>query len=454
MNKSILSVVFSILLSIGMATAQSDTLVVKSYGGPDFEQASEIIPCASGGYALVGTTGSNQSGNTDVFVARIDDELNCVWSHNFGGSDVEWGLSIVEDWSGNFLVCGYTSSAGAGSYDMLVMKVNATGDLMWQQSFGGTDWDFGKKIIAHPQGGYLLCGNTYSNGNGAQDGTIIHLDGQGILLNQWFVGGVQTDGVHDLLAVSDGWFACGYQTLNDTMKASVWRFDLSGNQIWNRITNDVMGYGREAFAMSMDTSFLYLTGSVYTEGVTRSFEQQLALDNSVNYEVIEQESFDVEYLDCSHYNGEIVYVGSKSLSGIELGRVVRKRNDTFFTGAFEFTGQHRARFTCSHWDENALVLCGSFQPVASQNWQALVVKYVSRNLNEVSQEPEFLPCFSVGIEELSEVTPGMPGAVYNVQGQLVLSNVDWHPRTDSFGLAKGCYVFRSNAGPVRRFVVF
>jgi len=65
-----------------------------------------------------------------------------------------------------------------------------------------------------------------------------------------------------------------------------------------------------------------------------------------------------------------------------------------------------------------------------------------------------LPCFSVGIEELSEVTPGMPGAVYNVQGQLVLSNVDWHPRTDSFGLAKGCYVFRSNAGPVRRFVVF
>ena len=143
-----------VVLSLALKCAAQDTVLVRSYGGPHFEQANDIIRCSAGGYAVVGTTGSNETGNTDIFMARFDDDLNCIWSNNYGGSDVEWGLSLVEDWSGNLLAVGYTLSSGAGSYDALVLKVDAEGDFMWQQTFGGDDWDFGKKIIAHPHGGF------------------------------------------------------------------------------------------------------------------------------------------------------------------------------------------------------------------------------------------------------------------------------------------------------------
>ena len=93
-----------VLLSFTNVIAQADTLWLKEFGGSSFEQANEIIRCSQGGYAMVGTTGSNETGSTDIFITRLDEELNCIWSANFGGSNVEWGVGIVEDFSGNFLV--------------------------------------------------------------------------------------------------------------------------------------------------------------------------------------------------------------------------------------------------------------------------------------------------------------------------------------------------------------
>ena len=438
--------VFLLVVMVGFAlltAAQSDSVWVKSYGGPNFEQANDIIACSAGGFAVVGTTGSNETGNTDVFLARFDDELNCIWSKNFGGPDVEWGLSLVEDWSGNLLATGYSSSNDGDGYDALVMKVSPDGDFMWQQSFGGVDWDFGKKIVVHPQGGFLVAIDTYNGQFGGQDGLLLHIDGQGVLLNQWYVGGSEKDGIHDLITLDNGWVACGFQTENQSMKAAVWRFDASGGEVWSRLTDDTLGYDRETLSMTSDGTFLYLTGPVYASGVIHSFEQQLQLDNSVNYEVVEQEAFDVRYFECIHFNGEIVFAGSKSLSGIEIGRVTRKRNDTFFTGAFEFTGQHRARFMNAVWNEQGLVLCGSFQPTSSQNWQALLLKYTSVYLNEVASEPEFVPCFTVGLEDSEIVSKDDVGQLFNLLGQPVGDTFRWGSAQQELNLPAGVYFFRS-----------
>ena len=444
--KKIILVWSIIAVSAGIVFSQSDTLWVKAIGGAQFEQAAEIIPCDAGGYAWVGTTGSNETGNTEILVARLDAELNCMWTANFGGSDVDWGLGITEDWSGNLLITGYTLSLGAGSYDILVMKISPAGELMWQQTYGGADWDFGKKIVRHPQGGFLVSGTTYSNGNGGQDGTILHIDGQGVLLNQWYIGGSENDAIHDVMPVNDGWIACGYETINNVMKSTVWRFDFNGNEVWTRTMDDPYGFDREALAMTLDTAFLFITGPVYADGITHSFELQLGLDNAVFYEVLEENNFDANYYDCVQHNGEVVYAGSKSLSGIELGRVVRKRTDTAFTGAFEFTGQHRTRFLCAFWNDEGLVLCGGFQPEQSENWQALVVKYTSPILNEVSTEPELIPCFTVGIDEAERVSSGEWGRVYNVTGQLVHERFQWVSPTTQSDLSAGLYVFQSLDG--------
>jgi hypothetical protein len=434
------------------AMAQADTVLLKSFGGAFFEEASEVIQREGGGYTIVGTTGSNESGSTDVFVASFDEELNCQWSRNYGNADADWGLSIVEDFSGNFLVTGYTLGDNTTSYDMMAMKLDAQGELMWRHTYGGSDWDFAHKIMAHPLGGFLICGRTYSNGNGDQDGTVLHIDGQGILLSQWFMGGTAKDAAADILRLDDGWAVGGYQTIDDKSVATIWKFDTMGNPQWERMLNDTNGFNRELTALTSANGYVYATGQVYSDAGTKSFEYRIPLDNSTEFEVVETQTFEFIYRDCVALNDKIVFVGSKIDNAIEVGRVVRKHSDLYFTGVFEFTGQYRAKFNSVIWNEDALVMCGSFQPTASGNPQAVLLKYTSSIMNEVNSEPETAPCFSVGIDELTMPVAGDKGLLYSSTGQLVCDNYEWNTRSSDHSIASGVYFFLGKGR--RAYVVY
>ncbi len=182
-------VVFLIaLVSSINISAQSDTATVKTFGGDFSEEGRQVIECTSGGYCVIGTTGSDEANGTNIYLLRTDEDLNCVWSKSIGGLQADKGYSLVENEAGGFVLCGYTNSYGNGGFDVLVYQVNAIGDIEWVQTFGGTDWDFGYKIIRHPEGGYLICGETYSLGNGDTDGYFLHIADDGSLITEWTFG--------------------------------------------------------------------------------------------------------------------------------------------------------------------------------------------------------------------------------------------------------------------------
>ncbi len=208
--------------------AQEDTAIVRTYGGPYYEEGRQIIECAAGGYAIIGTTGSDQQNNTNIYLLRLDEELNCTWSKSLGGPEVEWGYSLLEDADGNFLLCGYTNSYGAGAYDVLVYKVDAEGEVIWQQTFGGTDWDFAYKIIAHPEEGYLICGKTYSMGNGGSDGYLLHLDDEGELISEWTYGGEGDDEFVDVEVEQNQFVIAGNKEIEGNSKMTLFSVSLTG----------------------------------------------------------------------------------------------------------------------------------------------------------------------------------------------------------------------------------
>ncbi len=117
------------------------------------------------------------AGNADMFVVKYDATGNVVWVKSAGGSDEEWGSGIAVDGGGNSYVSGYFQSAtitfgpttltnaGAGNADMFVVKYDATGNVVWAKSVGGSDDDFGGGIAV--DGG----GNCYVTG-GFQSATI------------------------------------------------------------------------------------------------------------------------------------------------------------------------------------------------------------------------------------------------------------------------------------------
>ena len=452
MRKSLLLALLSPFMLLNYLHGQSDTVKLKAYGGVLFEEAAQLIEYSSGGYAVVGTTGSNQTGNTDVFVARFDQNLNCIWSNNFGGTNVEWASSITNDSNGNLMACGYTLSEGAGGYDMWVIKVNSDGELMWQKTYGGPDWDFAKQIIPHSNGGFLVCGNTYSAGNGGQDGTLLHITDDGVLLDQRFFGGQGNDSMNDVVAVADGYVACGHETIDNVMKSRVWRFDANDNLVWERTDGDNPNVDREAKAISASANQLCIVGAVTSADSYSSFEQVVQLDNYSNVvEVVEVQDFDFSHLDCAMADNQVYLAGFRAVWGVELARLVRKESDLAFTGAFEYSGPYLSRFNSVIATSQGLVFSGSYLQTSSQNWQVFLLKYTSPNLGPVTGNPQFFPCFSIGVEEEMQSNANVEGQLINALGQVVIDDFGWDVTNEYPHIAPGVYYIRNRGtGAVHR----
>ena len=140
------------------------------------------------------------------------------WQRNLGGSSDESGVSIEQASDGGYIVCGTTFSNNGdvtgnhGNADIWVLKLNASGSTEWQRCLGGTQPDNGKRAFELSGGGYLVLGNVRSNdgdvsGNhGMIDFWLARLATDGTLLWQRCYGGSLNDAPSDMKATPDGGF--------------------------------------------------------------------------------------------------------------------------------------------------------------------------------------------------------------------------------------------------------
>lgn len=116
--------------------------------------------------------------------AQIND---IEWSYTYGGSNTEEPERIIQTDDGNYVVVGYTSSTDGdigennGDWDILVMKLDQTGSIIWKKIYGEERGDFGRSIIQTSDGGFILIGDSVkSTGwNTWQNIRVIKLDENG-----------------------------------------------------------------------------------------------------------------------------------------------------------------------------------------------------------------------------------------------------------------------------------
>ncbi len=160
-----------------------DTTFLTTYGGISQDQGRSIVQTYDGGFLITGSTSSFGYGNTDVYLVKTDSAGTYLWSKTFGGSNVDWGMSLKETGDRGIIIAGYTNSFGSGGYDVYLIRTDSIGDTLWTKTYGGNDWDFGYSVQICPDKGYIICGETYSYGNGLNDIYLIKTDSNGV--EQW-----------------------------------------------------------------------------------------------------------------------------------------------------------------------------------------------------------------------------------------------------------------------------
>jgi len=237
----------------------------KTYGGNDWDGASSIQQTKDGGYIVAGWTGFFEAGYSDVYVIKLDAYGNESWEKTFGGSDYDTAWSIQQTKDGGYIVAGYTSSFGAGGGDVYIIKLDENGNMVWERTYGGSGYDIANSIQLTNDGGYIIAGKTGDFYSG--DVYIIKLDKDGNKSWEKTYGGSGDDWARYIQQTTDGgYIVAGSTSSFGAGKSDVYviKLDENGNKVWEK-TYGGSDYD-EAYSIQQTKD-----GGYIVAGYTRSF---------------------------------------------------------------------------------------------------------------------------------------------------------------------------------------
>jgi len=202
-----------------------DLLWENNLGGSGSDTAVSIEQLTDGSYIVAGYSNSNNgdvsgnNGSYDYWIVKLDTSGNLVWETSLGGNSLEFLYSMEQTTDGGYIIGGASLSSNGdvggnnGNFDYWIVKIDANGNLLWETNLGGSDRDYANAAQETSDGGYIVAGySESSNGDvggnyGGYDYWIVKLDINGVLVWETNLGGSSTDFLSSAQQTTDGGFA-------------------------------------------------------------------------------------------------------------------------------------------------------------------------------------------------------------------------------------------------------
>lgn len=152
---------------------------VETFDDDGNEEFRSVQQTSDRGYILTGETCGMGADRSDVWLIKTDEEGEEILRKTFGGDNYDEGHCIQQTSDGGYIIVGKTESYGAGEGDVWLIKTNASGDVDWTRTYGGSDVEVGYSVQQTSDGGYIIAGETRSCGAGWSDVLLIKTDENG-----------------------------------------------------------------------------------------------------------------------------------------------------------------------------------------------------------------------------------------------------------------------------------
>lgn len=223
----------------------------RSFGSPASEYLSTVEQTLDGGFLLAGTSYANSSG--DFYVVRVDEQGTKLWERFFGGSTFDLLKAAKQTADGGFILGGTSRSQFFASSDFWVVRLDTNGNKLWDAFFGGDRDDSLSDLQIAADGGFFLAGQSLSPVSGSRtapfygnsDYWLLRLDASGNKLWDRAYGGSEADQEPSLLIAPNGdLLLAGYsrsgidgnKTVDTFGFDDFWvlRLDAAGEILWQR----------------------------------------------------------------------------------------------------------------------------------------------------------------------------------------------------------------------------
>jgi hypothetical protein len=271
----------------------------KSIGGRGEDYINSVIETGNHEYICVGYTNSvdfditENYGHNDFWIIKFAEDGTIIWKKNIGGGSNEYGFSICKADNDSYIVAGYSESNDShitgnhGLFDALLLKIDGSGNTLWQKSYGGTKNDHAHAIIKTHDGGTVFVGYSSSEdlsglaNKGGLDFWVVKLNMNGDIQWQNTFGGTLDEYAKSVIQCSDGSFVVAGETYSHDFDAIenhenfdnpnnrdylVVKIDSLGQKIWSRCYGGVKNeYARSVLQM-VDSEYLVVGESYSANG--------------------------------------------------------------------------------------------------------------------------------------------------------------------------------------------
>jgi hypothetical protein len=210
--------------------------------------AFSIHQCKDGGFAITGYYRGTNTSRYDVSLIKLNNNGNLVWSKYFKDNlppsfnvNVDQGNSIIELADSSLIIAGSTSSYGAGNSDILLIKTDKNGNIIWNKTYGLSGEDEAHSIFQLPNNGFVVCGTCAKNGAGDNDSFLMKIDSLGNIV--WSKSYGTTNGEYGYFAQQTkdkGFIITGTgQSITGGWDAFLIKTDSIGNLSWTKKFGDL-----------------------------------------------------------------------------------------------------------------------------------------------------------------------------------------------------------------------
>ena len=243
----------------------------ETWGGADADSGRGVAVDGSGNAYIAGRTGSFGAGFGDAFLVKYDPSGNLLWNETWGGAAYDYGNGVAVDGSGNAYVAGFTDSFGAGGYDAFLVKYDPSGNLLWNETWGGAAYDYGNGVAVDGSGNAYVAGYTDSFGASFDDAFLVKYDPSGNLLwNETWGGAAYDYGNGVAVDGSGNAYVAGY---TDSFGASfddafLVKYDMPIIIINSPIDNQLFGTNAPTFDLTISGASVSATWYTIDGGLT------------------------------------------------------------------------------------------------------------------------------------------------------------------------------------------
>jgi TolB-like protein len=237
----------------------SATSFAKTYGGTNWDWTSSVQQTSDGGYIVAGWTSSFGAGSADIFLIKTDASGNVQWAKTYGGTSSDYAYPVQQTSDGGYIVAGWTWSFGAGGGDIFLIKTDANGNIIWAKTYGGTSWDEAYSVQQTSDGGYIVAGWTWSFGVGYSDFFLIKTDANGNIIWAKTYGGTNRDSAYSVQQTSDGGYIVAGTTWSfgaGSLDIFLIKTDANGNIIWAKTYGGTSWDGAYSVQQTSDGGYI------------------------------------------------------------------------------------------------------------------------------------------------------------------------------------------------------